>query len=229
MNGAVILAAGGHARVVYDAALSAGVDVAGFVDAALPEGTVVLEQGRVLGTEAWLSTVGAHLPVLYNGLGANSDTARRQALFDRWVKLGARFPTLVHPSAVVGRECVLEAGAQVMAGVVMQPRVRLGVNVVVNTKASIDHDACVEAHAFIAPSVVLCGGVTIGAGAFIGAGAILAPGVRVGAGAVVGAGSVVRHPVPDGGRLLGRDRTAEVGEGRVSSYRTAANDGAKEW
>jgi sugar O-acyltransferase (sialic acid O-acetyltransferase NeuD family) len=212
MSGAVILGAGGHARVVYDTALGAGVDVAGFVDAALPVDAVVLAEGRVLGSEAWLLTASSQAPLLYNGLGANPDTARRQALFERWVGRGARFPALVHPSAVVGRECAIEAGAQVMAGVVLQPRVRLGVNVVVNTRASVDHDVCIEAHAFIAPGVVLCGSVTVGTGAFIGAGAILVPGVRVGAGAVVGAGSVVRHPVPDGGRLLGR---AGLAEGRV--------------
>lgn len=200
---AVILAAGGHARVVYDAALSAGVDVLGFVDAALPVGTVVLAGGLVLGTEDWLLTVDGPR-MLYNGLGANPDITRRRALFDHWVGQGAVFPPLVHPSAVVGRECQVGDGAQVMAGVVLQARVRLGANAVVNTRAAVDHDATIGAHAFVAPGVVICGGVTVGEGAFLGAGVVIGPGVSVGAGAIIGAGTVVRKPVPDGFRLLGR-------------------------
>lgn len=201
--GATILAAGGHARVVYDAALAAGVAIAGFVDDAVPAGTVVLDQGRVLGTDDWLAASADGVWVLYNGLGANPDTARRQALYERWVSRGAVFPPLIHPSAVIGRECVLDSGVQVMAGVVLQPRVRIASNAVVNTRASIDHDVTIGPHAFIAPGVVVCGGVTVGAGAFVGAGAVLVPGVVIGAGAVVGAGTVVRHAVPAGARFVG--------------------------
>lgn len=216
MHGAVILAAGGHACVVYDAAVAAGMEIAGFVDAALPAGTTVVPGATVLGDEAWLGhAVQASLTCL-NGLGANPDVSRRRELFLRWRERGAVFPPIVHPSAVIGRAGAIGAGTQVMAGVVLQPRVTLGQNVVVNTRASVDHDVRIGDHAFVAPGVIICGGVSIGSDAFIGAGAVLTPGVDIGAGAVIGAGAIVRHAVAAGARMYGEtgptrhDRTDRV-------------------
>jgi UDP-perosamine 4-acetyltransferase len=198
----ILLAAGGHGRVVLDALLAQGVAVAGVLDPGLAAGALVLGV-PVLGSDDWLETVSPGSVQLANGAGSAPGSALRQRLFTQWSGRGFTFVAVRHPSAVVARAVDLAAGSQVMAGAVVQTGSRVGSNAVVNTRASVDHDCDIADHAFVAPGVVLCGGVRIGADAFIGAGAIVLPGVAVGAGAVVGAGACVTRDVPAGARVMG--------------------------
>jgi acetyltransferase-like isoleucine patch superfamily enzyme len=103
----------------------------------------------------------------------------------------------VRPDLDRSQEPHLEDGAMVNAAVVIAPRVRLASSAAVNRGCSIGQDTVVENLAFLGPSVVLSGGVSVGTRASVGAGSIVLPGVRVGADAVVGAGAVVVRDVPD--------------------------------
>ena len=137
---------------------------------------------------------------LVNGLGnrasrTDSGLSGRRMLFGRFAALGYRFPVISHVSAAIASDATLGAGAQVMAGAVIQPAARIGRNVLVNTRAVVEHDCIVGDHAHVAPGAVLCGGVSIGESAHIGAGAVVLVGVSVGAGAIVAAGAVVAKNV----------------------------------
>jgi sugar O-acyltransferase (sialic acid O-acetyltransferase NeuD family) len=189
------VAAGGHGRVLIDALLTSGARIRGLVDPALVAGSSVMG-AVVLGGDEVLDREEASRCWLANGLGANPSTVARANAHRFLVARGFRFVTVIHPSAVVGRESMLGEGCQIMAGVVVQCGARIGRNVVVNTAASLDHDTIVGDDAFIAPGAILCGNVEVGEGAFVGAGAILLPGVRIGAGAVIAAGALVRSEVP---------------------------------
>lgn len=193
----IVVAAGGHGRVLLDALLAGGARVRGLVDPALVAGSTVME-AVVLGGDEVLDSQESRQYWLANGLGANPSTVARAAVHRRLVARGYRFVTVIHPSAVVGRATSLGEGCQIMARAVVQCGAQIGCNAVVNTAASIDHDVVVGDDAFVAPGVILCGNVQLGQGAFVGAGAILLPGVRVGAGAVIAAGAVVRSEVPPG-------------------------------
>jgi UDP-perosamine 4-acetyltransferase len=109
---------------------------------------------------------------------------------------GFAFSSVQDPSAVMGRECEMGEGCQVMAGAVLQCRVKIGSNAVINTRSSVDHDCTIGPHAFISPGATLCGNVTLAESAFVGAGAVVLPGIGVGESAIVGAGAVVTKPVP---------------------------------
>jgi UDP-perosamine 4-acetyltransferase len=85
----------------------------------------------------------------------------------------------------------------------VQCRARIGRNVVINTRASVDHDCVVEDHVFVGPGATLCGEVRIGEGTFVGAGAVILPGIAVGDGAIVAAGAVVARNVPSGALVMG--------------------------
>lgn len=186
----VVLGAGGHGAVVLGTLLDAGAEVKGLLDPGQEVGARVLDT-PVLGPDAWLAAMAPADVVLANGLGAVPGSQVRMRLYDAWRARGFGFPPLVHPSAVLGRDVRLAEGAQVMAGAVVQCRTYVGENVVVNTRASVDHDCHLAEHVFVGPGAVLCGDVYVGRGAFIGAGAVLLPGVEIGAGVVVGAGAVV--------------------------------------
>ena len=117
--------------------------------------------------------------------------------------LGYGFPALIHLDAIVGRGCMIDDGAQVMAGAVVQADSHIGSFAIVNSRASIDHDGRVFQAAHIAPGAVLGGGVAVGEGAYIGIGAALVHGISIGAGALVGAGAAVTNDVADGVRVVG--------------------------
>jgi UDP-perosamine 4-acetyltransferase len=198
----ILLAAGGHGRVVLDALMAQGLALTGVLDPALPVGTAVLGV-PVLGADEWLARATAQEVRLANGGGATPTASLRRKMYMQWTQRGFEFVSVRHPSAVVARDVDMAAGCQLMAGTVVQTGARIGLNAVVNTRASVDHDCDLGAHAFLAPGVVLCGGVRVGEGAFIGAGAVVLPGLSVGAHAIVGAGATVTRDVPPGARVLG--------------------------
>jgi sugar O-acyltransferase (sialic acid O-acetyltransferase NeuD family) len=85
----------------------------------------------------------------------------------------------------------------ICAGAIVLPRATLGRGVLLNTKASVDHDCVIGDFVHIAPGATLGGDVQVGAETFIGPGATVAARIRIGARAVIGAGAVVVRDVPD--------------------------------
>jgi sugar O-acyltransferase (sialic acid O-acetyltransferase NeuD family) len=193
----ILLGGGGHASVVLDALLRSGAEIAGIID---PDPAVARHLGQIrpyLGGEDAFERYKPARYALANGVGGIA-TPQRRATFERWREAGYRFPPILHPAAAIASfGVVLGEGCQLMAGTVLQANSVLGANCVINTRASIDHDGRIGAHAHIAPGAVLCGGVMVGEGSHIGAGAIIIQGVRVGANCVIGAGTTLRHDTGD--------------------------------
>jgi len=121
---------------------------------------------------------------------------------------------LVHPTAWIDPSAVLNEGAQVMAGAVIQADTSVGLNSIINTQASLDHDCCLGAHVHVAPGATLCGNVQVQDRAFIASGATVIQGLTVEEGAVVGAGAVLVRNLAARLMLIGpaaRNKT-ELGE-----------------
>ena len=78
-----------------------------------------------------------------------------------------------------------------MAGAVVQNDVEIGADVIINTRASIDHGSWIGDHTHIAPGAIICGEVEVGANCFIGAGAIVKQGTKIASGEVIKAGSLI--------------------------------------
>ncbi len=189
-----MLGAGGHGKVVADAALACGLgELLGFLDDDESRMGVRVLGARVRGA---LSRVApGREVVLVMGIGDNS--ARRRA-FERAHALEYRIAAVVHPSAIVGRECVVGVGAVLLARVTVNTGTRIGDNAILNTACSVDHDCDIGPHAHVAPGSTLAGNVTVGEGALIGAATVAIPGITVGARAIVGAGSVIVRDLPAG-------------------------------
>jgi len=111
--------------------------------------------------------------------------------------------TIVHPSAQIAENAVIEAGCQFMAGAIVNPEARLGRQCIINTKASVDHECILEDGVELAPGATICGNVRLGINAWICAGATVLPRLQIGADAIVGAGAVVLHDVSIGTTVVG--------------------------
>lgn len=199
----IILGAGGHAKVLIDSLLAGAAIIAGIVD---PDPALVgakILGIPVLGGDGVVNEFPPSEIQLVNGLGSVGLPAKRQRLFEEFKIMGYTFATVVHPSTVVASDVELGEGAQVMAGAVIQPGSRIGCNVIVNTRASVDHDCIIGDHVHIAPGVTISGGVSVGACSHIGTGATLIQGISIGSGCLIAAGAVVINNIDDGARVRG--------------------------
>lgn len=183
----VVYGAGGHGRVVADAALAAGMRVIGFLDDTARGEIMGLP---VLGGRAFLGAEPEIAVAL--GVGDNATRARIAAELGP----GRRLATVVHPSAVVSPGAVVGDGAVVMAMAVVNVGARVGRGAIVNSGAVIEHDVVVGDFAHVSPGAVLAGGASAGTLAHVGASACVLPGITVGERCVVGAGAVVTRALP---------------------------------
>jgi sugar O-acyltransferase (sialic acid O-acetyltransferase NeuD family) len=188
VTGVVVLGAGGHAKVVADAAAQQGLTVLAFVDERASEPR----------------TTPAGVPVLARlddapegpvalGIG---DNAARLARHRALAGAGREPLTVVHPSAVVAPDVLLGAGTIVAAGVVVNSDTVVGQAAVLNTGCSVDHDCVLGDGVHVAPGARLAGGVHVGEGAMMGIASCAVPLVSIGAWAVCGAAAAVVRDVP---------------------------------
>jgi sugar O-acyltransferase (sialic acid O-acetyltransferase NeuD family) len=147
---------------------------------------------KYLGTlDEWLSESATTGYVI--GIGAPNVRERvDRRLFDA----GLEAITVVHPSAGLGSELRIGAGAVVCAGVQVSTNVELGRQVHLNPNATIGHDAVLGDYLSVNPGAIVSGECRIGRGTLVGAGAVVLQGLSVGEGARVGAAACVTRDVP---------------------------------
>lgn len=195
MDQVYVYGAGGHGKVVADILLSAGTELAGFIDDGRPAGAALISSIRVVGGREWIASNASRYSIrVALGIG---DNAIRRKIAEYCAGLGFELVTAIHPSAIVSRFAQIDSGAVVMAGAIISPGATIRRGAVVNTAAVIDHDAIVEEFAQVMPNATMAGGTHLGAEASLGTGASMIPAVRVGAGSIVGAGAVVVRDIPD--------------------------------
>lgn len=186
----VCYGAGGHARVVMDAARAGGMAVDWVIDdhptSEVLDGVTVLASSD----PRWRDLAAFRFVVT---VGRNETRAR---LFSVLEARGGTAITVVHPRAVVSDRAQLGRGCVVMAGVVVNPGVRVGRNCILNTGCTLDHDCEIGDDVHVCPGVHLAGNVTVGEGTMLGIGVCAIQGRVIGPRSTVGAGSVVVRDLP---------------------------------
>lgn len=182
----LVAGAGGHAKVVIDAAAGAGIDVVGVLgvpgDPANLLGVPVVTDASTCDADAFIVAVG--------------DNATRARVVDGLTALGLTAVTVVHPSAVIAPTACIGAGTFIAAGVIVNPDAVIGAHVILNTACTVDHDCDLGDFVHLGPNVSLCGGVKVGDGALFGVGSSAMPKTTVGEWAVIGAGATVVADLP---------------------------------
>ncbi len=197
-----IYGAGGHGRVVADAARATGLRPVGFVDDH-PHGGDLDGLRVVPARDGHWETPGAFRFVV--AIGENRIRAR---IFHELAGRGGIPVTLVHPDATVSPRAALGPGTVVLAGVVVNPGAVVGANCILNTACSVDHDCRLGDHVHVCPGVRLAGTVEVEDGVMLGTGAIVIPGRRIGTWSLVGAGAVVVRDVPKARVAIGNPARA---------------------
>ena len=182
----LIVGAGGHAKVVVDAARAAGYEIAAVVG---QPG----DRSEVLGSPVVLEEAA---PTADGFIVAIGDNATRKAYFERYLERGLAPLSVIHPSAIIGAEVTIGAGTLVAAGVIISATARVGDDVILNTGCIVEHDVVVGSHTLIGPRASLCGEASVGEGVLLGAGASIIPATSVGAWSMVGAGAAVTRDLP---------------------------------
>lgn len=185
----LIIGAGGHGKVVAEAALAVGLQPILLDDDASKQ-NAVMGGCKVQGT---IRDAFKHPRA--KAIIALGDNGLRRDFAER---LGLDWISIIHPSAVVSKTAKIEPGAFVAANAVIGPDARIDRHAIVNTSAVVDHDVVIGAFSHIAPGAVLTGGVCVGEEVLIGAGATTIPCLHIGDRATVGAGAVVVRDLPCG-------------------------------
>ncbi len=185
MSKLIIIGAGGHGKVVADAANRECM----FIDREPNE-----EEGVFAMDD--LSSMQQENDEVIVGIG---DNKTRLNMLDGLNKIA----TVVHKDATVSDSAVLGDGTVVFARAVVNPNTSVGRGCIINTAATVDHDCVLKDGVHISPGAHVGGGVSIGECSWVGIGASVKHGVKIGNHVTVGASAAVVNDIPDGLTVVG--------------------------
>ncbi len=196
----VIYGAGGFGRevaqLVEDINCAGGKwQLLGFIDDDRSLHGSLIGELPVLGNENYLCGL-AKPPAV--ALGVGFPRAKREIVQKLTRRCpGIEFPSLVHPSAIIGRRVRIGTGTLITANCVITVDVEIGNFVLLNLSSTVGHDAVIGDFSSCYVNVNLAGFSKLEDGVEMGTGSIVIPGKKVGSGSVIGAGAVVVNDVPE--------------------------------
>jgi len=116
---------------------------------------------------------------------------------------GARFATLIHPTALIGYNVAIGEGSVIGPLTQLSCDIILGKQVCFGTNSNTAHDTRIGDFTQVSGSCEINGNAELGESVFLGSHATILPNVRVGDGAFIGAGSVVLKNVKPGVKMFG--------------------------
>ena len=189
----ILIGAGGHALSLAE---FAGEQICGYL--ALGEATDMPfnwlggdDSARKLAEEGYLF----HMAFVYAGLPTMD---KREKLISLYRGAGAKFKSLIAPTAIVTPHSEIGEGVAVMQGAIVN-RAKLGDNVILNSGGIVEHDCLIGENTFIGPGAVVGGFTTIGRNCFIGLGARVGNGINIGDNVTVAMGAVVNRDLTEPG------------------------------
>lgn len=106
------------------------------------------------------------------------------------------FMNALHPSVIIGDNVNVGAGVVAMAGVILNPKAKIGNFAFLATGAQIEHDCVIEDFASVSAGSILGGYVHVKKYAAITLGVTIVDRVSIGENSVIGSGSLVTKSIP---------------------------------
>jgi len=168
-------------------------NIIGFFDDGVSKGTVV-NGFPVLGCVNDLNNWSSELAVTV----AVGNPQIKKRIVERIHNPRVKFPTLVHPSVIMGdsERIRIGEGSIVCAGCILTTDIQVGRFVILNLACTVGHDAVLSDYSAFMPTCNISGEVTVGEAVFIGTGACIINQVNIGGFAVIGAGAVIIGDIP---------------------------------
>lgn len=202
MKDLIVIGAGGYGREVIQWAAdcnrqAARWNILGFLD---PNPDALCGSNcpyPVLGTDQdWVPTEDQEFAV------AVADPTKKERIVSDFSARGARFATIVHPTAFIAE------GASIGYGTVVYPQACISIDAKVGRFCTIQttglgHDVTVGDYSTISSFCNLMGHVTLGKRVFLGSHCAVVPGTAIEDDAYVGVGSVVLRRVRAGTKVYG--------------------------
>jgi sugar O-acyltransferase (sialic acid O-acetyltransferase NeuD family) len=199
MTGLMIVGAGGHGKVVAEAAfLMNKWSVIAFWDSGLD-----LPSAVGLPIFKSESDCGYFLGENYQAIVAIGKASTRLLVMDELQKQGVEIVSVVHADAWVSPSVIMAEGCFISAKAAINAETKLERGCIINTGATVDHDCDLGQGVHICPGTNLAGGVRVGDRSWIGIGASVIQGIEIGQQVMVGAGAVVVSNVADGWQVTG--------------------------
>ena len=176
-----IYGAGGHGKVVKDVAIDNGYKKILFVD-----------DGTEFGFNEFVKNV--KKANVFIAIGNNHIRKEKQKLLET---LGYNIVTLIHSSAIIGSNVVIEKGVVIMPNVIINTNSIIKKGVILNSACVIEHDCFIDEFAHISPTVGVAGGVKIGKLTHLGIGSKIKENINIGNHVIIGAGAVVINNIED--------------------------------
>lgn len=147
----------------------------GFIDDALPKGTVV-NSIEVAGNQEWLMQQAPAMAVIAIG-----NPQIRKQLYEKLSQAGIVFPTIIHPSAHLdsGNDIMIGEGTFIAAGCILTTNINIGRSNLLLPALSISHDTTTGDFCTLMPGVRISSGAVIGNNVLIGTAAIISKPINV--------------------------------------------------
>lgn len=194
MNRLVIIGAGGHGKVIADAALKIGYTNICYVDDHA-QGNVI--GFPIIGTSEDLEHLNDGNTDFVIGIGNNTV---RKAVAESYT---VNWVSIIHPSAQIAFHAKIGRGTVIMANAVVNVSATVGEHCIINTGAIVEHDNVIENYAHISPNVALGGTVHVGSLTHVGIGATVKNNTEICSGCTIGAGAVVVKSIIEPGTYVG--------------------------
>lgn len=195
-----IIGAGGHGKVVADAALLQGMwEKIYFLDDRYPSLKSVMGIEVVSQIHSCNQLSDANSEAII----AIGNNALRETLQEQLIVQGVTIATVCHPNAIMAKSAQIERGTVVFAGAVINAEAKVGQGVIINTSAIVEHDCVIGNWTHLCPKVACAGNVQIGTHVWVGMGANIIQNIHVGNSATIGAGAVVVRDVKTHQQVVG--------------------------
>lgn len=194
MNRLIIVGAGGHGKVIADAALKNGYANICYID---DHATGDVMGFPIIGTSADIERLNDGSTDFIIGIGSN---AVRKMIAEKY---NVNWVSIVHPSAQIAFNTEIGNGTIIMANAVVNVCATVGDHCIINTGAIVEHDNVIENYAHISPNAALGGTVRIGSLTHVGIGATVKNNTEICSGCTIGAGAVVVKSIKEPGTYVG--------------------------
>lgn len=134
---------------------------------------------------------------------AIGDARIRKRVVEKLKARGAKFITLIHPSAILADNCLLGEGVVIYPYTIISDNVIISDGCIINAFSSVGHDSVLGEYCTISAHCNITGMCRLGDQVFMGTTSHIIPGIKVGNGVYICAGSTVMTRVRDGVKILG--------------------------